>query len=317
MITFSYITKIGADKMEQNLSQYRIFYTVATTGNITKAADKLYISQPAISKSIKNLETSLGVTLFSRNSRGVSLTEEGKLLYNHVRRAFNEIYKGEEELKQSVMLGIGTIRISVSSALCKYILLPYLKKFIRINPHIKFNIECNSTTHSLKMLREEKSDIGLIGKTNHQNDLVFHSLGNINYVFIATESYLNNLKMRGAITERDIFSMANIMLLDSENISRQHINNYLSMNNLEADNILEVNNMDLLIDFAKTGIGIACVIKEFASDDIKNGKVQELKLSVPIPSREIGFAYCKNAVISASMQKFIDFYTNESPTFQY
>ena len=299
--------------MEQNLSQYKIFYTVAATGNISKAAEKLYISQPAISKAVKNLEISLGITLFSRNSRGVALTEEGKLLYDHIKRAFNEISKGEEELRQSVLLGIGTIRISVSSALCKYVLLPYLKKFIQKNPHIKFNIECNSTTHSLAMLREEKSDIGLIGKTNHQNDLVFHSLGNVNYIFIATDAYLDNLKMRGAKTENDIFSMANIMLLDSENVSRQHINTYLSMNNLEADNILELNNMDLLIDFAKTGIGIACVIKEFAEDDIKSGKVRELPLSVPIPSREIGFAYCRNAVISASMQKFIDFYSNMQP----
>lgn len=295
--------------MEQNLSQYKIFYTVASSGNITKAAQKLYISQPAISKAIKTLETNLGITLFSRNSRGVSLTEEGEILYKHIRRAFNEIEKGEEELSQTLLLGIGTIHISVSSTLCKYILLPYLKKFIRKNPHIKFNIECNSTTRSLALLREEKSDIGLIGRTSHQEDLVFHSLGNVNYIFIATDAYLNNLKMRGAATEKEIFSMANIMLLDSQNVSRQHINTYLTANDFEINSILEVNNMDLLIDFAKTGIGIACVIKEFVLDDIKSGKVRELTLSEPIPSREIGFAYCKNAVLSASVKKFIDFYS--------
>ena len=131
----------------------------------------------------------------------------------------------------------------------------------------------------------------------------------MHYIFIATESYLNNLKKRGAITEKEIFATGNIMLLDTENVSRQHIDNYLSSNNLEVNSVLEVNNMDLLLDFARIGMGIACVIKEFAEDDIKNGKVQELSLTVPIPPREIGFAYCKNAVISHSMEKFINFYS--------
>ncbi len=292
-----------------NLQQYKVFFEVARTGNFTKAAQKLFISQPAVSKTIRNLEEETGAVLFFRGSKGVSLTEEGKMLFSHVEQAFIELEKGEEALNQSVALGIGTIRISCSSTLCKYVLLPYLKDFIIDNPHIKFNIECNSTTRSLSLLRDKKSDIGLIGRTAKQNDLNFYSLGNVHYIFIATESYINNLKKRGAITEKEIFATGNIMLLDTENVSRQHIDNYLSSNNLEVNSVLEVNNMDLLLDFARIGMGIACVIKEFAEDDIKNGKVQELSLTVPIPPREIGFAYCKNAVISHSMEKFINFYS--------
>lgn len=296
--------------MEQNLSYYKIFCTIAETGNITKAADRLFISQPAISKSLHQLEASLNTRLFSRSSKGVTLTEEGTLLYKHLKRAFNEISKGEEELEQSLSLGLGTIRISVSSTLCKYVLLPYLKGFIKENPHIKINIECNSTTHSLAILRDGKSDIGLIGKTEHQRDLNFYSLGNVNYIFIATKEYLDNLRSRGANSLKDIFSLANVMLLDTENISRQHIDNYFSANNIELNNVLEVNNMDLLIDFAKIGMGIACVISDFVQSDIKKGIVTELKLQVPIKYREIGFAYCRNAVISSSMQKFISYLNN-------
>lgn len=296
--------------MEQNLSYYKIFCTIAETGNITKAADRLFISQPAISKSLHQLEASLNTRLFSRSSKGVTLTEEGTLLYKHLKRAFNEISKGEEELEQSLSLGLGTIRISVSSTLCKYVLLPYLKGFIKENPHIKINIECNSTTRSLAILRDGKSDIGLIGKTEHQSDLNFYSLGNVNYIFIATKEYLDNLSSRGANSLKDIFSLANVMLLDTENISRQHIDNYFSANNIELNNVLEVNNMDLLIDFAKIGMGIACVISDFVQSDIKRGIVTELKLQVPIKCREIGFAYCRNAVISSSMQKFISYLNN-------
>ena len=116
--------------MDQNLSLYKVFYTVANTGNISKAATELFISQPAISKSIRKLEQSLDVTLFSRNSRGVQLTEEGELLYDYVQRAFYALQTGEERLKKINELGIGHLHIGVSSTLCKYMLLPYLKEFI-------------------------------------------------------------------------------------------------------------------------------------------------------------------------------------------
>ncbi len=77
--------------MEEHLNLYRIFYTVANTENISRAARQLFISQPSLSKALKKLESDLGVTLFIRSSRGVRLTEEGKLLYDYVREAFSSL----------------------------------------------------------------------------------------------------------------------------------------------------------------------------------------------------------------------------------
>ena len=105
---------------------------VAKAGNISKAANQLYISQPAISKSISKLEAELGTALFSRSSKGVTLTEEGQVLYEYVERAFDSLNMGEENLKNYKELGIGHIRIGVSTSLCKHILLDYLKDFIRV-----------------------------------------------------------------------------------------------------------------------------------------------------------------------------------------
>ena len=126
--------------MDQNLSQYKIFYEVAKAGNISKAAKELYISQPAISKAISKLEDSLQVTLFTRSSRGVQLTPEGELLFKHTQEAFQVLDQGEQELKRIKELNIGQLRIGVSNTLCKYILLPYLKNFIEQYPHIKIMI---------------------------------------------------------------------------------------------------------------------------------------------------------------------------------
>ena len=144
--------------MNQNLSSYWIFYTVANAGNISKAAKELYISQPAISKSIQKLEENLNCKLFSRSSRGVVLTEEGTMLYGHVKEAFETLSTGEDKLKRSIALGVGHLQIGVSATLCKYMLLPYLKEFIRRNPHISISISCQSTNETLRLLDENKTD---------------------------------------------------------------------------------------------------------------------------------------------------------------
>ena len=123
--------------MEQNLSLYYIFHTVAEKGNISQAAKELFISQPAISKSISRLERSMNTTLFKRSSRGVTLTPEGKILYEYVEQAFLTIKTGEDTLARRQSLGISQLRIGVSSTLCKYVLLPYLQRFIKAYPHVR------------------------------------------------------------------------------------------------------------------------------------------------------------------------------------
>ena len=232
--------------MNQNLSSYWIFYTVANAGNISKAAKELYISQPAISKSIQKLEDGLECKLFSRSSRGVVLTDEGRLLYDHVSEA----------------------------TLCKYMLLPYLKEFIHRNPHISISIECQSTNETLKLLDDDKIDIGLIGKPASLKTFNFYYLDNIEDIFVTTKDYLRNLSARG--------------------VKKSEI-------------------LDLLIDFAKIGVGVACVIKSIVSKELADGTLIEIPLGIPIHKREVGFAYKESSKLSTSLQTFIKFYESYTP----
>jgi DNA-binding transcriptional LysR family regulator len=294
--------------MEQNLSLYKIFYTVAIAGNISKAAKELYISQPAISKSITKLEQSLDTTLFLRNSRGVQLTEEGQILFKYLDSAFSTISSAEEQIKRIKELDIGHITIGVSTTLCKYVLLPYLQKFIEQWPHIRITIECQSTNKTLQLLEENKIDIGLIGKPNTLKNIDFYSLGEIQDTFVATDSYINNLKMREVAGNNDLFKTATLMLLNKENMTRQYIDDYFNKNNIELNNLIEISTMDLLIEFAKIGLGIACVIKGFVEDDLKSGVLREITMDIPIHKREIGFAFSKTLPLSSSVEKFINFY---------
>jgi DNA-binding transcriptional LysR family regulator len=290
--------------MEQNLSLYYIFNCVSEAGNISRAAKQLYISQPAVSKSIQSLEENLGVTLFIRSSRGVKLTDEGRLLYDFTKSAFDTLKCGENNLRHVRDLGIGHLRIGASTTLCKYLLLPYLNGFVKENPHIKITIDNQSSSHTFKLLENNALDIGLTAKPEG-DEFHFYSLGPIEDIFVATRTYLDNLMLRE--NSGDIFSCANIMLMDKDNVSRKYIDDYFTVNSIEPKHILEISNMDLLIEFAKTSLGVACVIKEFVKKELEDGTLIQIPTKAPVKKREVGFSYSKNAYLSDSMQKFMNY----------
>lgn len=293
--------------MNQTLSSYRIFYAVANTSNISKAAKELYISQPAISKSIQKLEESLGVRLFDRSSRGVTLTDEGELLYSHVKTAFETLSQGEDKLRRSIALGIGHLTIGASSTLCKYVLLPYLKDFIKKYPHINISISCQSTNQTLKLLEDGKLDLGLIGKPDTLKNIDFYYLREIEDIFVATRDYLHNLRTRG-VERQQILQNSTLLLLDKENMTRQYIDDYFMNNQVMVQDTIEVSNLDLLIEMSKISLGVGCVIRDFVKQELKNGILVEIPLGIPIHKREIGFAYNKDVKVSPSLEHFIAFY---------
>lgn len=350
--------------MISNLNNYVIFYTVAKAGNISKAANQLYISQPAISKSISKLEAELGTALFARSSKGVTLTEEGQVLYEYVERAFDSLNMGEENLKNYKELGIGHIRIGVSTSLCKHILLDYLKDFIKENPNIKLSIDCHSTLNTIKLLRNEDIDIGLICNTELPKGIVYSPIKEIHDVFVASPEYLDNFYERNGnalddmidklsphikgniipllgaskragkntssdslyndsdsaadnptdsslpnhsnITTTDILENSNLMVLEEANVTRTHVDDYLRSQGIHCSQVLEINNMDLLIDFAAIGMGVASVVREFAHEQLSSGGITELPLDTPIPSRSVGFAYSGVKNQSTAMKKFME-----------
>lgn len=345
--------------MHQNLNHYRIFYEVAKSGNISKAADALYISQPAVSKSISRLEQSLNHTLFLRSKKGVKLTEEGSTLFEYLRQAFDSIDTAERTLQRMGQFGIGQLRIGVSTSLCKHILLSYLQDFIRENPHVKISIECNPTFETIQLLKQDKIDIGLICDTPLEKGYHFSPLRSIHDTFVTTQTYLDNLFLRegdssfskeapvhktssisgttvskeadndilssipnisglllfsdnkeasisnASFSEKEILEKSNLMLLDKENISRIFIDDYFSKYHIHPRQVLEINNMDLLIDFAAIGMGVACVVREFISTYIENGQVIEIPMDYTIPERTIGFLYAEQH-LNTTAKKFLD-----------
>lgn len=291
--------------MENNLSYYKVFYEVAKYGNISKASKKLYISQPAVSKSISKLEESLNTPLFIRNSRGVSLTAEGELLFIQLKETFSTIDMIETQIKNRGKLEIGSLKIGASNTLCKHLLLPYIKAFVSENPHIDINIISQSVSHTSQMLAKGSLDLGIATLPLSHKGLDFIPITQIHDIFVTTPEYMENLQLREGMDE-DIFQTGNIMLLDRENASRIYIDDILKQNHIFIRHILEATTMDLLIEFAKTGIGIACVIEEFVQEDIQKGNLIKVDIPIEIPQRTVGFAYLSSNM-NKSLLKFLKY----------
>lgn len=302
--------------MEQNLNLYQIFYEVAGCRNFSVAARKLYISQPAVSKAISRLEEDLDTVLFHRSSRGVTLTKEGELLYQHVEQAMLSLKSGTDLLKAAANGQIRELSIGVSTTLCKYVLLPFLKPFITGNPNIKITISCQSTFDTLSALPDGTIDIGLVGipkdiKEEKNSTITYLPFRTIEDIFVASDSYLSPffLKTKGETHMPEIlFKEASFIMLDKENISRKHADAFLSDHDLTLPHVIEVNNMDLSIEFARAGLGIACVISDFVEEDIRKGILREIKLAHRIPKRQIGFAYSSKAPMDEAKNTLIQYY---------
>ncbi len=293
--------------MNQSLNQYYVFYITAQCGNISNAAKKLYISQPAVSKAISRLEEGLDAELFYRSSRGVALTPAGEILYRQLEAAFSAIESGEEEIRQKEALGAGRLAIGASTTLCKYVLLPYLKQYLEDNPHVDVSISCQSTHETIAALENGGLDIGLIGETKRLGGLTFQPVRTIRDILVATKGYLEKLSEQNHMPlQEELLEHATLLTLDKNNVTRQYVDKYMLLNGLQFGQQLEVTTMDLLIDFARIGLGVACVIEDFVEEDLKNGLLVRFPTNKPLPPRRIGLAYSGQKPMNAAARKFLD-----------
>jgi len=290
--------------MNINLDLYRIFYIVAKNGSISSAANILYISQPAITFQIKKLEEQLGVSLFTRTKHGVLLTDEGKVLFNYVKTAIDSIDNGENALSNLKNLDTGTIRIGVSTTICRYILMPYIEKFHEMYPNIDIQINNNLSNNLIKELRNGNLDILMLFKPSIDNkDLKIQELVDVQDIFVGNKKYFD--LMQGKTNLKDLEQYPLIFPSSSSN-SRTYLNKYLKDNNSNLKPKLEVVSYNLIVDLIKAGFGIGYATKEFVSDEIKNKTLFEIKIKPSIQKRSIVIATIDKKEPNYSTKKLIE-----------
>lgn len=288
--------------MNYDLELYKIFHTVAYYKNISRAAEALFISQPAVSQAIKKLENTLDVKLFARGSKGVTLTTEGQIFYEYIEKALKIIADGENVLTELKTIKQGVITIGVSTILCKHFLLPHLKTFMNMYPDIQIKIINKTTFDTLKHIDQGVVDLGIVSQPFNLHAYRFTKLTDIQDIFVAEGEYLKTVNV---VEPNDIFTKCTFMLLESDNISRQLIDQFFIENNIFVKPEIEINNMDFLIEFAKIGLGVTVVIKSVIEKDLAEDRLIEIPVSPPVPPRSVGIIYDKKKPLSLAAQTFL------------
>lgn len=291
--------------MNIDFELYRIFYVVANYCNITKASEELSISQPAISKSIKNLEEQLGGQLFVRTKRGVVLTSEGKEFYNYIKQAIEYINNAENKFTDLINLETGCIKIGISTTLTKEFLLPYLEEFHSLYPKIDIQIITNLTSDLMPKLKNGLVDIVILNlnNKNYGNDIDIIKCRKINDCFVVNNKYKDLINKE--ISLKDLNNYPLILQAKGSN-TREFLDNVAKENGVILKPNIELASYSLVVEFSKIGLGIGYVTKEYIKDEINNKELFELNIKEKIPSRYIGIALSKNHVPNFSTKKLIE-----------
>ncbi len=294
--------------MDINFELYKIFYYVATCKNFTEAAEKLFITQSAVSQAIRNLESQLGSSLFLRKARKVTLTQEGEVLFRHVSQAFNYIKTGEKKVADMQNLELGEIRIGVSDTVCRYFLMPLLRKFYNAFPSIKIQVYNRTSSRIVEILKSGLIDFGIVTLPQNDQNIAVRDFIEVKDIFVASERFS---ELKGRELELGELCRYPLLLLDRKSTTRMNLDSFLKEKGLKCTPEIEMESMDLLMEFAKIGIGIAHVLRETATDAIEKGELFEVRLKEKLPARKLGIITPKDMPVSRAASEFLKLFNDD------
>lgn len=289
--------------MDINYELYKVFYHVANTLSFSEASKQLFISQSAVSQSIKVLEKKLNQPLFIRSTKRVQLTPEGEILLKHIEPAMNLIKQGENQLLEANTLNGGQLRIGASDTICRYYLVPYLKEFHRKYPNVHIKVTNQTSIACAKLLESGQVDFAITnypnsGLSNTQNVRIIHEFYD---VFVANEEYAALRNKKVTLKELQTYP---ILMLDRKSTTSEFLHSMFQRHQLDLVPEIELSSNDLLIDLARIGLGIAFVPNYCIPQNEKNLFVVDL--AEKLPTRQMVVAYNENLPISQAAKQFME-----------
>jgi DNA-binding transcriptional LysR family regulator len=289
--------------MNINLEYYKIFYHVAKLGSFTLAANTLFISQPAVSQSIKQLEISLGSSLFFRTPKGVKLTPEGEMLYSYIAKGYETMKIGENKFKEMLDLESGEVRIGASDMTLQFYLLPHLEAFHKLYPKIKVSVTNAPTPSTIEFLNAGKIDFGVVSSPiSLKYNLNVTPVCEIEDIFVAGNRFSDLKDVAIQIAELEKMP---IICLEENTSTRRYVDDFLKSNGVTLYPEFELATSDLIVQFAARNLGVGCVVKNFAERVVREGNLFELKLQPQIPPRNICVVTGDKMQISSAGKKLL------------
>lgn len=287
-----------------NLELYRVFYTVAKCGSLTKAAEELYISQPAVSQAVKQLEGQLGTSLFNRTHRGMELSSQGgKLIFKKVEEALSLLEGAENDLMELKTTATGTIRIGATDSIFSHILADKIVQFNEKYPAVKFDLITGTSLDTINQIKENKCDVGFINLPLEDKDVnCSGSVTHLSDIFVAGKKYS---KLKGRVVPLNELQDYPLLMIEVNTVARRALSRFTETLGIQLHPDIEVANWDLMIKFAISGMGVGCVPREYCREELESGELFEVNISPQLPVRGVGLALPKNVPVPFALKEFI------------
>lgn len=288
--------------MDINYELYKVFYHVAVTLSFSEASKQLFISQSAVSQSIKVLEKKLNQKLFIRSTKRVQLTPEGEILFKHIEPAMNLIKQGENQLLEAHTLNGGQLRIGASDTICRYYLVPYLNKFHKQFPHVHIKVTNQTSIACASLLEHGQVDFIVVNYPNSalSSTHIPRVINEFHDVFVANRQYF---PLDGREVSLASLQKYPILMLDRKSTTSEFLHAMFQRSHLDLVPEIELSSNDLLIDLARIGLGIAFVPDFCIPTDDKDLFV--VKLKEELPKRQMVVAYNERMPLSQTAKQFM------------
>lgn len=288
--------------MDINYELYKVFYYVATSLSFSEASRQLYISQSAVSQSVKVLEKKLGIRLFFRSTKKVQLTPEGEMLLRHVEPAVNLIMRGETALAKSAGADGGQIRIGASDSICRYYLVPYLERFHKQYPNVHIKVTNQTSTRCVELLEAGLVDLIIVNAPNTRlpSRMASFPIYEFQDIFIAGTDYFPALRDR-EITLKELLDYP-ILMLERKSATSEFLHSQFQQHQLDLVPEIELGSNDLLLDLASIGLGIA-----FVPDFCIGGHTGlfTVRTKETLPKRQLMISHNPHVPIPQAAKEFI------------
>lgn len=278
----------------------KIFITVCEEGNMTSAANKLFMTQPSISQAIKELENYYGVVLFERLSRKLYITSSGKKLYQYAKHIIKLFDEASNDLRQNSLQKKLIIGANYTAGVV--LIHKYIKKFNKLYPNSEIMVNVNKSSILIEMIRKNELDLALIEEIKNKSDLIEDIFYNDHIVVVAHPKH--HLFSKKEVTAHDIVN-ERLLLREKGSGVRNLFELRMNEIGLFFKPYLESTSTTALINAAENNIGIAVLPFQLIKDHIASGSLRELKVKDMDFNRKLAIVYHKNKLLTSAMKDFI------------
>ncbi len=286
-----------------NLNQFRIFYHAAKHLNFTRAAEALYISQPAVTVQIKAFESACGIHLFKKRGRTIWLTEEGRALFEMAKKVFALENKIESIIEDMRKLKKGMLRIGTTKVYARYFMPSMLSSFLSKYPDIKIELNEGSSLDMIRSLLDFRNEVAIIAKTG--------DIPGIEYIPFSQEEMVVVLPPFHPLSKRETIGFKTLasepfIMKEIGSGTRRLVDQLFEKEGCRPNILMETSNTEFIKQLVQRGDGISFLVKEAVVSELKENKLTTIPLNGAIQYMDVSMAYLKAQPLSLPAKAFID-----------